>query len=154
MQGVRRGEGAARLRVVGFVAAVLALVVGLALPAAGHEKNPPTLVSFSRTSPTPVSPGQAVTLSYTATDDSSGGATVVFPFTDARGNSRTLTGPGGGPTSVSATVDSSWATGNYRLDEIDVTDRKANVARYVRGSTSFDLDSANFTVTDTAPTPT
>src|SRR3954470_10233277 len=119
------------------------------MPAAGADTTPPTLVSFSRTSAASVTVGQPVTLSYTATDNSSGVSTVAFHFTDTLGNDRVLTGSGGGPTSVTAVVDASWTSGTYRLDEIDVTDGSGNRAAYIAGATSFDLDSADFTVTGT-----
>jgi hypothetical protein len=38
--------------------------------------------------------------------------------------------PRDGPTTASAVVDGSWPLGNYRLDEIDVTDGNANKAAY------------------------
>ena len=146
MQQRRGGRFGAPWRAMAVVlAAVAALLVGVT-PALAADTTPPTLVSFSRTSPASVAPGQAVTLTYTATDDSSGVSSVVFHFTDILGNDRTVTGSGGGPT-ASAVVDGSWPAGNYRLDEIDVTDGNGNKASYVAGNTSFNLDSANFAVT-------
>jgi|GEM_PF-2988630 len=150
MQRLSRGQGGARLVV--FLAAVACVVGVAALPAAAADTTPPTLVSFARTTAASVSPGQAVTLSYTATDDSSGVRNVVFHFTDVLGNDRVFTGGGGGPSSVSLTVDSSWTSGNYRLDEIDATDNSGNTAKYIYGATSFNLDSADFTVTGTSAT--
>src|SRR5436305_333759 len=61
--------GASGRAVVVVVAAVVALLVGWITPAAAADTTPPTLVSFSRTSAATVSPGQQVTLSYTANDD-------------------------------------------------------------------------------------
>ncbi|HEV3353495.1 MAG TPA: fibronectin type III domain-containing protein, partial [Acidimicrobiales bacterium] len=142
-----------RLRAVAVVLAAVAVLVGGGIAAAAGDSTPPTLVSFNRTSPASVTAGQSVTVSYTATDDSSGVSSVVFHFTDVLGNDHTLTGSGGGPTTASAAVDGSWPLGNYRLDEIDVTDGNANKAAYVAGATSFNLDSANFTVTGAAAPP-
>jgi fibronectin type 3 domain-containing protein len=148
MQRLRGGHGAARLVV--FVAAVVSLVVVGGLPAVAADTTPPTLVAFSRTSAATVSPGQAVTLAYQATDTGSGVSNVVFHLTDVLGNDRAITGTGGGPTTATATVDSSWTSGTYRLDEIDATDGSGNTAKYIYGSTTFDLDSADFTVTGTS----
>ncbi|MCU1449710.1 MAG: hypothetical protein JWP02_1880 [Acidimicrobiales bacterium] len=95
-----------------------------------------------------MTPGQAVTISYSASDDASGVASVAFHFTDPVGNDRPITGTGAtGP--ATATVDATWPAGNYRLDWIDVFDGAAppNRATYASGATTFSLDSANFTVT-------
>src|SRR5947209_2802990 len=146
MRGHFRGHSAARL--TSFVVAVVALVVAGALPAAAADTTPPTLVSFSRTSAASVIPGQAVTLSYTASD-ASGVASVVFHFTDALGNDRFFSGSGGGPSSVSSTVSSTWTAGTYRLDEITLRDNAGNWARYIYPTASFNLDTADFTVTGT-----
>jgi hypothetical protein len=141
-----RSRAAGRLRLPAFLVAVVALVVGGGIPAAAVDGTPPTLVTFSRDSAPTVSRGQALTLSWTATDDSSGVSSVVFHYTDPLGNDMPFTGTSGGPTSMSTTVGK-WPNGNYRLDEIDVTDGAGNKSAYIAGVTTFNLDNANFSVT-------
>ncbi|MBV8159481.1 MAG: hypothetical protein JO265_01020 [Acidimicrobiia bacterium] len=148
---VGRAGGAVR-GAIGVVAA-LALILSAVTPAAAADTTPPTLVSFSRVTPSSVGPGQLVEVSYTATDDSSGVKNVLFHFTDPLGNDHVLTGWGGGPTTLVQSITSSWVAGTYRLDEIDAVDWAGNQARYVAGATSFNLDSADFVVTGTAAAP-
>jgi len=104
--------------------------------------------TFSRTSVASVSLGQTVSLGYSASDDSSGVASVVFHYTDPLANDRTVSGTGSsGP--ASAVVDNSWPAGNYRLDYVDVTDGAGNRTTYIAGQSSLPFDAAGFSVTGT-----
>src|SRR5438270_11229805 len=95
-QGAPRGAARQlRLRLPAFLVAVVALVLGGGIPAVAADSTPPTLVAFGRDSAPTVSRGQALTLSWTATDDSSGVSNVVFHYTDPLGNDMPFTGSGG-----------------------------------------------------------
>ncbi len=145
--GFSAGGRLARLTV--FAAVVTGIVVGAGMPAGAVDTTPPTLVSFARNSATPMSPGQNLSLSWSASD-ASGVSSVTFHYTDILGNDKAFTGSGSSGT-LTSTVLTSWVPGTYRLDEIDVVDAAANKAKYIAGTTSFNLDTADFTVNGAPP---
>ena len=134
-----------RRRVLRLALCVVAVpTVGLGLVSAADAAG--GSLSFTRTSVATLSPNDAVTLSYTATD-SSGVSSVDFHYTSPLGADLTVSGAGGSGT-ASTTVTSSWAAGTYRLDYVDVNTGGGR-STYLADQNLAEFDAAAFTVTGT-----
>src|SRR5438067_6174113 len=169
-----RGEGAltrrrsrtATDRATVCVIAALVAVGTMVLPAratASADATAPSLQAFSLDTPGPLAQGATLSLSYSATDDASGVASVVFHFTDPLGQDRAVTGDAVGP--ATTVVGADWPTGHYRLDDIDVIDAADNTISYAfDGTTStsppdpnapathaFQLNQGDFAVDNGSP---
>jgi hypothetical protein len=157
---VRTSRRSKLVVLIALVAAALPLVAGPALA----DDFAPEIKSFSRTSEGLLGGHQIVTIEFTATDEGPAGlAYAYFTFTDPLGGFLRVDSewmnraPEG--TFTATKVLSPWVgSGEYRLVEVEVSDREWNSTTYERDAApGFDFAAADFTVENpnedvTAPT--
>jgi FG-GAP-like repeat len=122
-----------------LVVAVLA-TAGMLVPAgsaSAADTVTPVLSSFS-VSATQVTPGQQVTFSYVATDDSGSLSRLRLAYLDRLGHSDLLIVEGPPASgSVTVTIPDNWWDGAHSLNVVTLTDASNNVISYFRNGTTF-----------------
>ncbi len=95
---------------------------------AQSDTSTPTLDSFSRSGPSSYSQGSTVSFDYSSTD-SSGVRGVTLYVDDPIGNQRSAYASGASGR-IDLTLGATWATGNYRIYGLSLTDNASNTIFY------------------------
>jgi len=121
----------------------------------GADVTPPVLSSVTLDTPGPLVEGDAVQISFDASD-ASGVSQVALGLVDSANKAHYLFAMNG-QSSATATIDDSWAVGTVRLEQARVYDTRENESDYYRngtvsytppgsGSHTMDFDSVSFEV--------